>query len=1291
MAEIRVIERTVNLSDLDHTDYLTGALRTSEGLAHQFKITAIRGDTPVALSGTVTGVFVRKGHGSDAVPLTGSTSGGAAYVTLNANCYLYTGKFELTIFVTANGSTVAVYNAEGNVDNTGGTSTVDPDSEITLSVADLIDDIEDAIASVPTPYAGELAAIAGTFSNTVSYDAGQYVWYNGALYQFTADHAAGSWVGTDAHTVVVTNDIDHLGDDISNYGNLFVPTLLAHEKNIFDGTQYGRYANTADGNNYTLHYAGYSTVRLAGTAARQKGVWLSLASMSLVSGKTYTLVAYTSDGLYGIPVYLVSESGGTVNTYATFVVNNKPTVFTAGSNIADAYLRFWFGSGSGTVNITGTYTFLICEGTHEFLDLVTPLYKFNDVYYSAYSRSHITDKALKADIFEGTQYTDQRSNGNLSTVRAGINGVKLTGTTTADTPMWVTRGAMTFDSTKTYTMCVMTEDGLNSVAFALRNNSSSVKYNNTDVTVQSNGQLVVFSPDSNLSEVYVTVYTTSATNITGTYYIYISEGAYTRESFFGMTYAHNPEVDSVTHDLWYSAASRSIISDKALAADMFEGTQYTGQNTNGGVTNVRDGINAVKLTGTAAASTYIYISKAEMNLDSSKYYTMYVATDDGNKSLNLYLQNSGGQVQSGGKNVYARCDGRPVVFKPDASKSNVYVNLYTGSATVVTGTYYIYVCEGAFTNEEFFGNVSVIYDDELNVRQEIRDNNMFGLIRYDNVTNTQNGGNITIYKKGKAGVYLEGTAKENTGMWISPPDMSFEAGKTYTAAVISPDVIGKARINVWMLGVQQNETNVSIYVNDDVKVFTPDSDGSSIYCLIWTDGVDGNTVDVTGTYYIYIVEGEYTNEEFFYVKDATERVVPARYSRANIYGNYYSGLPVLYLEGDIKSATKDVEKNITYLYRDRTTLHQGTGNIKWQGSSSLTYPKKNYTINSITPAITFLNWGSRSKFVLKANYIDATHARNVCCAKLWGQIVKSRTTQNPNLYNLPNGGAVDGFPIMLFLNGNYNGLYTLNTSKDENMFGMNPSSSTAFIFGAEAHTDATRFKATTTLAEVEAGSTFTVEYAPDEDNIGWAVDSLNVLLDACINAHDEAAYRAICTNYIDIDSAIDYLLFVSLIGGTDVWDKNYLLATFDGTKWFMSAYDLDTTFGNHWTGTSYYAPNVEPDYNYLTYWSEQTATNQRLFYLINKYDKDAVITRFNQLLAGPMSEENVLNTISNFMVDIPLVLKMKDAEIWPRLPGTDTSSLAQIINWYRARLALIKTQIVGQGFIDDGEGNITIL
>lgn len=56
--------------------------------------------------------------------------------------------------------------------------------------------------------------IANEFDATAAYAAGDYVYYQGNLYRFTAAHASGAWAGTDATQVKLGGDVSELNIDI---------------------------------------------------------------------------------------------------------------------------------------------------------------------------------------------------------------------------------------------------------------------------------------------------------------------------------------------------------------------------------------------------------------------------------------------------------------------------------------------------------------------------------------------------------------------------------------------------------------------------------------------------------------------------------------------------------------------------------------------------------------------------------------------------------------------------------------------------------------------------------------------------------------------------------------------------------------------------------------------------------------------------------------------------------------------------------------------------------------------
>lgn len=420
----------------------------------------------------------------------------------------------------------------------------------------------------------------------------------------------------------------------------------------------------------------------------------------------------------------------------------------------------------------------------------------------------------------------------------------------------------------------------------------------------------------------------------------------------------------------------------------------------------------------------------------------------------------------------------------------------------------------------------------------------------------------------------------------------------------------------------------------------------------------------------------FTNSAYLtceYVKDLNvERKRVANVDFLETYKNYQEtfvtsnltvGLPTLYLVGDTSAMTKDIEANLDWYYKGNS----GKCTLKWQGSSSIAYSKKNYTIKFSSNVDFGKGWGEHKKYNLKANYIDFTESRNVVSAKLWGAIVKSRSVQNPYLYDLPNGGATDGFPMIVVLNDEYLGLFNMNIPKDKWMFNMTGSATHEGLLSAENHSDPTRFKATITEQELLAGTSFEVEYATDESDVGWMATSVSQAISAVMSATSESDADTI-NQYIDLESVIDHYIFACLIGGTDITDKNYLLATYDGAKWYMSEWDLDTTFGNHWTGGSYNGANTFPTF-------ADYAAESNLMKYIYTYQKPALKARYAALRASTMSESNVMRQFYNFAAVIPKGLKDIDFKKYPLLPTTDTGTVAQVVEWYSQRCKVLDAEI----------------
>ena len=377
-------------------------------------------------------------------------------------------------------------------------------------------------------------------------------------------------------------------------------------------------------------------------------------------------------------------------------------------------------------------------------------------------------------------------------------------------------------------------------------------------------------------------------------------------------------------------------------------------------------------------------------------------------------------------------------------------------------------------------------------------------------------------------------------------------------------------------------------------------------------------------------------------------------------------LPILELSGDTTLMDKDNAVDMQYVYGDRT----GTVSVKWQGSSSIAYPKKNYTLKFDNAFEAREGWGAQKKYCLKANWVDASHARNIVSAKLWGQVVRSRADVPGDLDALPNCGAIDGFPCIITINGRFWGLYTWNIPKDGWMLGMGSGENEA-IFCAEGNGGPNgtgaggpeAFKQTVSAV----GTGFDLEYAPDKDNAQWAVNSLNSLITDCINATPTAPGTTLDSR-LDWNSAIDYLIFVGLFQGEDNMVKNYLLYTKDGTKWGFTPYDMDGTWGARWNGKSWGKPAGYPVYANL-------CAAHKLYRIIREGKTADFKARYKELRASVLSEENVYLTFLEFLCAIPVAIYNAEHERWAGLPSTNINAFAQITAWYRMRVKALDAEV----------------
>ena len=379
-------------------------------------------------------------------------------------------------------------------------------------------------------------------------------------------------------------------------------------------------------------------------------------------------------------------------------------------------------------------------------------------------------------------------------------------------------------------------------------------------------------------------------------------------------------------------------------------------------------------------------------------------------------------------------------------------------------------------------------------------------------------------------------------------------------------------------------------------------------------------------------------------------------------------MPKVFFNGD--KPTNKTSVNATIEYISKTQHFKGYVDIKCQGNSSMAYPKKNYTIKMFTDETRavklkkdFKGWGKQSKFCLKANYIDHSHARNIISAKLWGQVVKSRSdfdTLPEELKTSPNYGAVDGFPIKVYYNNTYEGVYTWNIPKDGWMNNMDDKLNTHCILCSEEYNSGCFRSANASLWSDELHDVMPA-------NI---VTSFNNFQSFVINSSDDEFKTGLST-YADVNSLIDYYIFQYVICGLDSMGKNQLFFTYDGIKWIASAYDMDSTFGLYWNGSSFVGPEYKMQKDYES--GKNTANTYNgegnlLYVRLEQLFANEIKARYAELRSNVLSYANIVNKFERFMDVIGKDLFAEDLTIYTGIPSGDTNNIQQIRNYTRDRL-----------------------
>lgn len=385
-----------------------------------------------------------------------------------------------------------------------------------------------------------------------------------------------------------------------------------------------------------------------------------------------------------------------------------------------------------------------------------------------------------------------------------------------------------------------------------------------------------------------------------------------------------------------------------------------------------------------------------------------------------------------------------------------------------------------------------------------------------------------------------------------------------------------------------------------------------------------------------------------------------------------TNLPILYLYGDeseiqTKWQNRDKSKmNFRYVFHNINENKQKNGwcKLSLQGNATLGYPKHNFNIQFYKDAgyttkdkVDFMDLtdDKHPKWTLKANYNDYSQGRNVVSARLWGDVVHCRSNMSKALSDAPNHGAIDGHPVIIMMNDAYYGLYMFNMSKSDWMLGIDEDNPMHCAVSSNLATDSTKWLSTGLSGwELEIPDEW---QTVDIEGVSTSVQAGFLALQNFVINSTDADFYASLGDYLDVNSAIDYLIYSFCVCNADSMNKNQFLVTWDaGKTWLFTAYDMDQTFGAGFT--------AQIPYNHDLF---STHPNHLFERLIDNFYSE-IITRYQALRNSVFSYSYVARELEIFFNEIPDGEREIDLEKWSGIYFQNISTLTAMQTFAQNRL-----------------------
>ena len=321
----------------------------------------------------------------------------------------------------------------------------------------------------------------------------------------------------------------------------------------------------------------------------------------------------------------------------------------------------------------------------------------------------------------------------------------------------------------------------------------------------------------------------------------------------------------------------------------------------------------------------------------------------------------------------------------------------------------------------------------------------------------------------------------------------------------------------------------------------------------------------------------------------------------------------IYLYGDLPTDTSDTRTptNMLFLFcSNEKEVFKANATLSIQGHGSANFAKHGYTLNLLNDkskklSVKFGDMIAADSFHLKGYMDDGSHSRGIGCAALWRDMIAQLDYPYCKINNVPSGShyntntdsictadakySEDGFPVGLYVNDDFYGLYTIKLKKGRSNYAMEKSvkqeifldSITYTAFLNEPFNYADWEVKNPKIKNYEEGGEITEQDVLSSINRLFGFTSE---LDNTYQNHED---------YIVLPHWIIYVILCELILHSDTNGNNTELCTWDGLHWSILPYDMDWTLYNIQGGyimqdnvfftkfRTYYEPQIKSLYTSL--------------------------------------------------------------------------------------------------------------